>query len=90
MSDGKMPFDEMMCMEQFAQTLGFVACMQGSERIERACDEAERKCAELFEPLWTADDRTEYLATLGYLAMDLAANVAYTLDRVSIRAEVDE
>lgn len=89
MSDNRLPYDEMMCMEQFAQTLGFVTYMQGDERAERACAEAERRCAELFEPLWVSDDRTEYMTMLGYLAMDLAANVAYTLDRAAIREDVN-
>ena len=85
----KLPFDATMCMNQFALTLEFVAYMQGDERTERACAEAGRMCAELFEPLWTADDRTEYMTMLGYLAMDLAANVAYTIDRAAIREDVD-
>lgn len=92
MTDGteRMPFDERMCLEQFAQTLGFVASMQGDPRIEDACADAERRCAELFGAFYAADDRTEYLAMLGYLAMDLAANVAHTLDRAALRTEVGE
>lgn len=86
----KLPFDVDMCASQFYQTLAFVSQMQGDERTEHACAEAGRMCAELFEPLWTADDRTEYMTMLGYLAMDLAANVAYTIDRAAIREDVDE
>lgn len=77
----RLPFDPMMCMDQFAAVLGFVEHMQGDARINDACAEAERRCAELFGEFYKSDDRTAYLAMLGYLAMDISANVAYTLDR---------
>lgn len=86
--DDRLPFDETMCMEQFAQTVGFVAAMQGDGRIEDACSEAERRCAELFEQFYAADDRTAFLEMLGYLAMDITVNVAYTLDRIAIAGDM--
>lgn len=80
----RLPFDMGMCMEQFAATIGFVDMMQGSSRTEDACDEAERRCAELFDGFYSSEDRMRYLVMLGYLAMDIAANVDYTLTRVEI------
>lgn len=48
----EIPFEPMVCMNQFAATLGFVAAMQGDERTERACNEAARRCKRLFEEFY--------------------------------------
>lgn len=79
------PFDTMMCMNQFAGTVGYVASMQGDPRVESACKMAERRCQELFEEFYATDDRTAFLTMLGYLAMDIAANIDHTLDRAQIQ-----
>lgn len=80
-----MPLDPAMCMEQFADTIRLVELAQSSPYVEEACSEAERRCAELFDEFYAAGDRTMFIVMLGYLAMDLAANVSYTLGRAAIR-----
>lgn len=86
----RLPLDEMMCFQHFADTLGFVAQMQGREVTEEACRDAERMCDEIFNPIWESEDRTRYLVTMAYLAMDLAANVSYTLGRAQILSDAEE
>lgn len=85
----QLPFDPMMCLDQFAATLAFVEHMQGDHRIDEACAEAERRCAELFDEFYSSDDRTAFMAMLGYLAMDVSANVAFTLDRARIAQDLE-
>ena len=77
-------------MGQFSNLVGFALACQGDPRTERASKDAERMCAELFDGFYAADDRTEHLAMLAYLAMDIAANVDDVLFRASLRYETEE
>lgn len=86
----RLPFDGMMCFQQLADAVGFVAQMQGHEVTEEACRDAERMCDEIFSPIWESEDRTRHLITMAYLAMDLAANVSYTLGRAQILSDAGE
>lgn len=86
----KLSYDPIMCAVQFADTMGFVERMLADPRIDGASAEAGRRCEELVDGLYESGDRTAYLAMLGCLAMDIAANVSYTLDRARLWRDCEE
>lgn len=85
----RLPFDFNMCFQQYADTMGYVDLMQDKDGTEWACSEAERRCAELFDEFWVSEDRAKHMTMLSYLAMDIAANVSYTIGRAQLYKEME-
>lgn len=76
-------FDQFLCLDQFAQTVGFVGSGLGAPFAVEACSEAGRRCTVLFDEFYASEKRAQHLLMLGFLAMDIAANVAFLLDKAA-------
>ena len=78
------PFDPAMCINQFTRVVGLLVSEQGNPVLPAARKEAERRCSNLVEEFFEAQDGVEFFVMLCYLAVDLAVNIAHMVDCAQI------
>jgi hypothetical protein len=85
-----MPFDQIMQLDQCAHTLGMLGHYISSEdpRVKPAAERAAVTTKGFVKRIYEAEDRMEYLLELGFIAMNITANISYTLDRAQLASDL--